>query len=70
MRYMKLFFLVTDIGFILYWLSAGFSLIPENWAFKHHDHPFMIAWNWSFFPLDILISVTGLQLVPTAGESC
>ncbi|NES53054.1 YvaD family protein, partial [Escherichia coli] len=24
------------------------------------DHPFMIAWNWSFFPLDILISVTGL----------
>ncbi|CAF1877820.1 Uncharacterised protein [Bacillus subtilis] len=43
MRYMKLFFLVTDIGFILYWLSAGFSLIPESWAFKHHDHPFMIA---------------------------
>lgn len=60
MRYMKLFFLVTDIGFILYWLSAGFSLIPESWAFKHHDHPFMIAWNWSFFPLDILISFTGL----------
>ncbi|MCO4853099.1 YvaD family protein [Bacillus vallismortis] len=60
MRYMKLFFLVTDIGFILYWLSAGFALIPESLAFKHHENPFMIAWNWSFFPLDILISFTGL----------
>lgn len=69
MRYMKLFFLVTDIGFILYWLSAGFSLIPESWAFKHHDHPFMIAWNWSFsagYP-DFCHRV--VQLVPTAGES-
>ncbi|KUP36062.1 hypothetical protein AU387_03430 [Bacillus halotolerans] len=60
MRVMKLFFLVTDVGFILYWLSAGFSLMPESWAFKHYQDPFMIAWNWSFFPLDILISITGL----------
>ncbi|UOE95133.1 YvaD family protein [Alkalihalobacillus sp. LMS39] len=60
MKYLKPFFLVTDIGFIIYWIVTYFNLIPKEWAFKDYDNPIIIAWNWSFFPLDIIISVTGL----------
>jgi Family of unknown function (DUF5360) len=61
MKYLKPFFLVTDIGFIIYWIVTFFNLIPKSWAFKDYDNPIIIAWNWSFFPLDILISITGLS---------
>ncbi|MGE6630615.1 DUF5360 family protein [Bacillus sp. NPDC077027] len=60
MKYLKPFFLVTDIGFIIYWLFTYFHLIPKSWAFKDYDNPMIIAWNWSFFPLDLFISITGL----------
>jgi Family of unknown function (DUF5360) len=63
MKYLKPFFFVTDIGFILYWLLTIFHLIPENAAFKDYNNPIIIAWNWSFFPLDILISITGLYSI-------
>ncbi|REJ25208.1 MAG: hypothetical protein C6P37_15015 [Caldibacillus debilis] len=60
MKALKPFFLITDIGFILYWILTGFHWIPKNWAFKDYGHPLIIAWNWSFLPLDLLISFTGL----------
>ncbi|MBB6446819.1 DUF5360 family protein [Bacillus benzoevorans] len=60
MKYLKPFFLVTDIGFILYWFVTYFHLIPASWAFKDYNNPIMVTWNWSFFPLDMLISITGL----------
>lgn len=60
MKFLKPFFLVTDIGFILYWIVTYFHIIPDPWAFKDYNNPIMIDWNWSFFPLDILISITGL----------
>ncbi|MBD8028008.1 YvaD family protein [Ureibacillus sp. Re31] len=60
MKRLKPFFLVTDIGFIIYWIVTFFHLIPESVAFKNYDNPIILAWNWSFFPLDILISITGL----------
>ncbi|USB33658.1 YvaD family protein [Paenibacillus sp. YPG26] len=60
MRLLKPFFLVTDIGFIIYWIVTYFHIIPTSWAFKDYNNPIIIAWNWSFFPLDILISITGL----------
>ncbi|PES60876.1 hypothetical protein CN507_29920 [Bacillus cereus] len=63
MKYLKPFFFVTDIGFIIYWLVTIFHLIPESWAFKDYDNPIIVAWNWSFFPLDILISITGLTSI-------
>ncbi len=61
MKYLKPFFLVTDLGFIIYWIVTFFNLIPKSWAFKDYDNSIIIAWNWSFFPLDILISITGLS---------
>ncbi|WP_106766698.1 Loki-CTERM sorting domain-containing protein [Paenibacillus faecalis] len=61
MKFLKPFFLVTDIGFIIYWIVTYFKIIPESWAFKDYNNPILVDWNWSFFPLDILISITGLS---------
>ena len=65
MRSMKPFLLVTDIGFLLYWgvslpILLGVDLIPADWLFKDYDQPLVIAWNWSFFPLDMVLSICGL----------
>ncbi|MGL4608925.1 MAG: DUF5360 family protein [Trueperaceae bacterium] len=57
------FFLVTDIGFIVYWLLTALALIPPEYAFNDYKNPIMTAWNWSFLPLDLLISETGLTAV-------
>lgn len=60
MGLMKPFFLVTDIGFIVYWLVTLFKLIPPVYLFNNYNDPVLVAWNWSFLPLDLLISATGL----------
>jgi len=57
--------LVTDVGMLIYWgITAAMALnlvsIPGEWLFKNYHDPTVIAWNWSFFPLDILFSITGL----------
>ena len=63
MRTLKPFFMVVDIGFILYWLITALHLISPTWAFKDYDNPILSAWNWSFLPLDLFISATGLSAV-------
>lgn len=60
MNILKKFFLVTDISFILYWLITALHLIPNEYLFKDYDNPILVAWNFSFLPLDLLISFTGL----------
>lgn len=55
----------TDMGMLLYWvITAAMALsllnIPGEWLFKDYHDPRVVAWSWSFFPLDILFSVTGL----------
>lgn len=57
---LKPFFWFTDVGFVLYWLVTALHLIPPSWAFQDYANPLLVAWNWSFFPLDMLISATGL----------
>lgn len=52
--------LVIDFGFILYWLLIALKLIPHEWVFQNYDDSNVRAWNWSFLPLDIAASVTGL----------
>lgn len=60
MRLLKPFFLVTDLGFIFYWLITLLGLIPASYLFKDYHDPLLVAWNWSFLPLDLLISASGL----------
>ncbi|KOP81862.1 YvaD family protein [Cytobacillus solani] len=60
MKTLKILFLITDIGFIIYWLVTFLELIPNEYLFNDYNNPILVAWNWSFFPLDILVSITGL----------
>ncbi|QLE41079.1 hypothetical protein FD723_11875 [Nostoc sp. C052] len=60
MKKLKFFFLITDIGFILYWSITLLHLIPDRYLFKDYTNPILVAWNFSFLPLDLLISFTGL----------
>lgn len=60
LRSLRWFFLVTDIGFIVYWTITGVHLIPNEYLFKDYNNPILMAWNWSFLPLDLFISATGL----------
>jgi len=62
---LKVFLLITDIGFLLYWgISALVALdalnISGEYLFDDYYDPVIFAWNWSFMPLDIVLSVLGL----------
>ncbi|TGK43680.1 DUF5360 family protein [Leptospira andrefontaineae] len=56
---LNLLFLITDIGFILYWSITLLHVIPKEYLFKDYENPILQAWNWSFLPLDLFISFTG-----------
>ncbi len=56
---------VTDVGFILYWsitalAALGVLQIPAEYLYKGYHDPMLVAWNWSFAPLDLAASVIGL----------
>ncbi|MBD8497169.1 DUF5360 family protein [Paenibacillus arenosi] len=59
LKIMWILFWMTDVGFILYWTSTAFGLIPPEYAYNDYTNPILVAWNWSFAPIDIVISVTG-----------
>jgi hypothetical protein len=52
--------LITDLGFIAYWGAAALRLFPPEWLYKDYDNPILIAWNWSFAPVDLAASGLGL----------
>jgi hypothetical protein len=62
-RALKPVFLLVDLGFIAYWICAGLHLFPQEYLFKDYDNPILQAWNFSFLPLDLLVSGTGLSSV-------
>ncbi|MFB4327850.1 YvaD family protein [Paenibacillus sp. CR_12] len=57
---LKGLFLVTDIAFIMYWVITALALIPKEYLYQDYTNELLVIWNWSFFPLDIFISVTGM----------
>ncbi|MDX1909286.1 MAG: DUF5360 family protein [Bacteroidia bacterium] len=61
MQTLRYFFLVTDIGFLLYWGITVLHLIPAEYLYNDYTNPILVDWNWSFFPLDMLVSATGLS---------
>lgn len=61
LKIVKIFFWITDIGMIIYWSITYFKLIPAELLFKDYTNPILVSWNWSFLPLDLLISLTGLS---------
>ena len=59
MSTLKAFFWFTDLGFIVYWLITALHLIPAQYLFQDYTNPILTAWNWSFLPLDLMVSVSG-----------
>jgi hypothetical protein len=60
---LKVLFVLVDLGFVVYWVCAGLHLFPQDYLFKDYDNPILQAWNFSFLPLDLLVSATGLSSV-------
>lgn len=52
--------LLTDLGFLAYWSLTALGAIPPEYAYRDSQNPLLVAWNWSFLPLDLLASATGL----------
>lgn len=63
MKPLKFFFLFVDIGFIVYWIITAFHLIPPQYLYNDYTNPILVNWNWSFFPLDLLVSITGFYSI-------
>lgn len=62
---------ITVFSFIAYWLvtalyAVGWLDIPADWLYKDYHDARAIAWNWSFFPLDMLASGMGLWSIAAA----
>jgi hypothetical protein len=59
-RTQKVIVWAIDLGFIAYWLLISLRVLPAEAIFAGYEKPEVQAWNWSFLPLDILASVTGI----------
>ena len=67
-RSLRLLLVLTDVAFLAYWALAGLHeaqvlLLPDDWLYPQADDPRVKAWNWSFLPLDLAFSATGLAAV-------
>lgn len=58
--------LLTDVGFIVYWVVTGLHLLPPEWLYRDATNALMVDWNWSFLSLDLLVSATGLSALHLA----
>src|ERR1041385_5785621 len=64
-RSLRLSLALTDVLFLLYWLltalaAARLIRVPPEWLYSNYSDPRVVAWNWSFFPLDLAFSLIGL----------
>lgn len=56
--------LITDLIFALYWAVsaaylAGLVDVPEAYLFSGYHDRHLMAWNWSFVPLDLAATAFG-----------
>ncbi len=56
---------VTEIGMLLYWMLAAALVlsvlsVPPEYMYSDYENPLVVAWNWSFFPIDVAFAVLGL----------
>lgn len=64
----KKLIILTDLGMLLYWfiiLMAAQNVlnIPPDYMYSDHTSPFMVYWNLSFLPIDIMFSVLGIASI-------
>lgn len=70
-KYASKLMFIKDLGMLLYWsvtllMAVKILDIPGEWLFKDYHDPRAMAWNWSFFPLDLALSLTGLRALHSA----
>lgn len=61
----KLLLTITEVGMILYWIFASLValdivLVAPEIMYSDYENPTVVAWNWSFFALDIAFAIAGL----------
>jgi hypothetical protein len=61
----KLLTTITEVLMILYWIFAGALVlglisIDPSLMYSDYENPLVVAWNWSFFPIDIAFAGIGL----------
>ena len=64
-RALLVLLVVTDVLFLFYWAVAALAeahvvTLPPSLMYAGYGDARVCAWNWSFFPLDLAFSVTGL----------
>ncbi|MEO0962432.1 MAG: DUF5360 family protein [Pseudomonadota bacterium] len=62
---------VTDVLFMTYWGIALLALfgvfsLPPDMMYGDYLNPRVVAWNWSFFPLDLIFSIFGFLAISAA----
>lgn len=62
---MKYALLATEVGMGLYWLLAGLMAatvisIPPEYMYSDYTNPLVVAWNWSFLPIDLIFVASGI----------
>lgn len=70
-RPLALLMLATDLLFLAYWVvaglaEAGFIQLPPDAMYADYRNARVVAWNWSFLPVDLAFSLTGLAAVTAA----
>lgn len=56
---------LTEIGMLAYWILAtalvwNLVSIDPSLMYSNYQNPLVVAWNWSFFPIDVAFAVMGL----------
>lgn len=62
-KLLRWYLLSVDISFIIYWGAALLDLFPGEMLFNNYHDDVITAWNWSFFPIDIIASFIGLSSI-------
>lgn len=62
-RWLKPVMLAVDLAFLAYWTVIALGVLPPGLRFTGYEDPVMVAWNWSFLPLDLAASLTGIAAV-------
>jgi hypothetical protein len=62
---------ITDFAFLAYWAvsalaAMGVLHLPGSVMYVEYNNPRVLAWNWSFLPLDLGFSLSGLGAVMAA----
>ena len=55
----------TEVGMLCYWVFAtlvvlGAVYVPPEYMYSDYQNPAVVAWNWSFLPIDVMFALLGL----------